>query len=196
VVKSSLAVLGHIKDPVEQARMQVKITACGVAAAQVRLAAATYHTLDVIADAVKALLTNDPQGGTTGGEAVTLNAIQATERDDTLRFKVPHDETGVEQLCGALHPGEAWLVQVDTDVRDASAPDVSQVDHFVTIGRVASATEDDSGIYLYDPWPRQGSQLVFKSRSHDDFWAYFRAFDAQGRRWKYSEWTSRTDPKA
>ena len=196
VAQSALMVMKHISDPVEQARMQAKVTACGLAAAQVRFAAATYHTLDVIADAIKALLTNNPQGGTTGGEAATLNQINADERDSSLRFRVPYDETGVNELCNGLHPGEAWLVQVDTDTRDDSAPDDSQVDHFVTVGCTGGLTPDQGGVYLYDPWPRQGSQLIRKDKDTDAFWAYFKIYDAGGRKWKYSEWVSRTDPKA
>jgi hypothetical protein len=195
VMSTSLRVIAHTTDVALKAQMSAKVAACGVAEAQLRLASATYHSLDLIADAVKFLFTNEPLGGTTGAEGQTLNGVRATERDANLRNRVPFDETGVNQLCNGLRPGEAWLVQVDTD-KGTSSPSEDDIDHFVTVGCLRDKRPEDGGVYLYDPWPRQGSQLVLKDGAPDDFWAYFRSFDAGGRQWKYSEWLSRTEPAA
>jgi len=51
----------------------------------------------------------------------------------------------------------------------------------------------DGQVYLYDPWPRKGDQMIFKDKQQTVFNAYFQ--DTETGQMRYSEWLSRTTPR-
>lgn len=168
-----------------RAEMVAKSFALGLVSAQVRMRIATWGTLDLVADCAKLFMTNDPGGATSGHESGKMQQLAADKL--TTRNKTPGSLAEVDELCDELTPGESWLVQVDTNVlKHGEAKDVGQVDHFVTIGKRGDE------VYLYDPWPRAGSQMIWRKDKPGDFTDYF--INAHGDM-KYSEFLSRTSPR-
>ena len=73
-------------------------------------------------------------------------------------------------------PGFALMVHVDTGERKRTQTDTpfkanqEQGNHYVTVG---STRDPSPRIYLYDPLPRVGAQLIYEDTNPDDFWSLF-----------------------
>jgi hypothetical protein len=62
------------------------------------------------------------------------------------------------------------MMHVDTDVFSGGPRSTRQLNHFVTVGK------DRSGkVYLYDPYPREGTQIVYPDDPR--FWTLFKNED-------------------
>jgi len=163
--------------------------ALGVAALQ--LGAGTYESLHYLSDAIKVMYTVNAKGGTAGFEAQVMNGLEAEVAD--RGGHVPTNMNGVDHWCNQLAPGESWLVQVDTDVSPPGQSAKSgHADHFVTIGCKPGKTPEEGGVYLYDPWPRKGSQTIMRDTQRNEFIEYF--IDHHGGI-KYTEFLSRSMAK-
>ena len=80
-----------------------------------------------------------------------------------------------------LAPGQAFTLLVDIDVlaEDEPSRSLNQVDHYITVGREPDAPGRKGRLYLYDPFPREGSQILYSD--NPGFWVQFRT---AGGRWK------------
>lgn len=170
----------------EKKRIQEKVDAAGISDARITAATGTYDDLSVIADAAKHILTNDPNDATVGSDGKIMAGKGASVQDAT--GKIPSTIQELHTICDEIKPGEAWLVQVDTDqLESGQQTSAADLDHYITIGRTADASETGT-VYLYDPWPRQGKQKINQTE-RNDFDAYF--LDASGKM-RHTEFLSLT----
>lgn len=163
-----------------------------IAAANLRLAFGTYGDLSRIADAGKRIVTENPLGSSSAVEAGRLNTVASTGRQDVDSAR-PRSIEQVYELCAMLRPGQAWTVLIDLE--DVEATDPSQTDHVITVGCFPNKLpEERDAIYLYDPFPRTGSQLVLKDSQIDLFRSYFERSMGQGM--KMALFVLRTEPRS
>ena len=148
----------------------------------------TYGELSRVAHCAKVLMSDAPTSSTTGHEVNAMGALVGETQD----FGTPIiDQAQLVTYAKTLAPGEAFTLLVDSDVlaEDEDRRSLSQVNHYVTLGREPDAPGRKGRIYLYDPWPRVGSQLLYSNDTN--FWAYF---TTAGGRWKSVYKVTRTRP--
>lgn len=145
----------------------------------------TYGDLGILAETAMYAYAGDPTTGASRDEAREMvHAGTGEAKDARGRDKIPeHTEvanrTTMRNFLNRLAPGEAYQVHITTRERidyNSDASPWAQLNHFVTVGRHPGAK--GGGWYLYDPWPRQGSQMVpIKAQQADaeseEFWCYF-----------------------
>ena len=88
------------------------------------------------------------------------------------------DKEHFAMFAKSLKKGESYIVLAGTNVlaEGVKTRSLAQVNHYVVVGRDAGGK-----IFLYDPYPRVGTQLL---RSGDpNFWSLFETADG---RWKAS----------
>lgn len=138
-------------------------------AARIRGRAGTYQDLRVLSAAIYA--TRDSDEGANGlspGERGGLSTL--TPEADRVVNEVRRGWAGAQQLFTELEatPGQAALVGVSLTG--------ARVDHNLTIGH-------DGSIYVFDPLPRRGSQLMRLSSDERDIRDYFER-DGQPLNWE------------
>ncbi len=139
-----------------------------------------YSDLSALAHAAKLLMTGNPLGLTNGVDMERINRLGSEEAS---KPGLPVEVTSRAEMArwmDSLTPGEAYMVLIDMD-RGNTDPslnkDRSQSDHWITLGREPSGSGGKGGgrTYLYDPWPKAGSQITFVTAANRDtaFWPYF-----------------------
>ncbi len=141
---------------------------------------ASFSDLSIIAEATKRLVSVKEEGLSNAQEAANMHAINA---DGTVAIgEQVESRKEMDEFLGKLLPGQAYMVLVDTG---RGTPDKNHVhqkeesDHFITLGR---EPQDKGGrLYLYDPYPRTGSQIIYLDGSNKEalFWPYFEVDPAQ-----------------
>jgi len=137
---------------------------------------ATYGHLSLIAHYAKVVMSQNPDGATTGHEVVAMTGLIGGMQSSTQPVQ---DAKHVTQLTDGLKPGESIIVNVDTDIPDPTVKIRSAkfTNHFMVL------LKTNSQVLLYDPYPRTGSQLIRMPPGTADpahrFWGPF--VDAKGR---------------
>lgn len=81
---------------------------------------------------------------------------------------VPANWSEVKDMMDALWPGQAYILDI-TMGRVAPGTTVANMryNHAITLGC------SDRGVYIYDPYPRQGDQVIYFTSDPDAFKEYF-----------------------
>ena len=134
---------------------------------------ATYGDLSNIAHHAKVLLSKDPRGKTTGYEVAAMIGLLGGMQSSSTPMQ---DEDMFRSYFRDLKPREAFVMLVDTSVLAPTTRtrNLDQTNHYVVVGKDAAGKA-----FLYDPYPRVGTQLI---RSGDNnFWTLFKNAEGQ---WK------------
>jgi len=134
---------------------------------------ATYGDLSNIAHHAKVLLSKAPRGKTTGYEVAAMIGLLGGMQSSSTPMQ---DEDMFRSYFRDLKAREAFVMLVDTSVLAPTTRtrNLDQTNHYVVVGKDAAGKA-----FLYDPYPRVGTQLI---RSGDQsFWTLFK--NAQGQ-WK------------
>jgi hypothetical protein len=155
-----------------------------------RFAFAGYHTLDIIANSVKVMLTANPRGLASIGmsdtnpnptpEAENIFTLgTGASRQPGLPIRI-QSRGHMQTFVAALRPGEAWLLAIDlhqgNPQQNRTDFKVAELNHGITVGR--EPLDKGGRVYLYDPAPKTGSQIFFVQSLTDGasevgFWPYF-----------------------
>ena len=133
---------------------------------------ATYGDLSNIAHHAKVLLSKDPRGKTTGYEVAAMIGLLGGMQSSSTPMQ---DEDMFRSYFRDLKAREAFVMLVDTSVLAPTTRtrNLDQTNHYVVVGKDAAGKA-----FLYDPYPRVGTQLI---RSGDqNFWTLFK--NAEGQR--------------
>lgn len=126
---------------------------------------ATYGDLSLIAHYAKVAMTEKAASLTTGHELGTMVAQVGGMHASAEPIL---DQEHLKMYAKSLKPGDSYIVLTGTNVlpTEVKRRSLDQTDHYVVLGK------DPSGsVFLYDPWPRVGTQLL---RSKDaNFWTLF-----------------------
>jgi hypothetical protein len=136
---------------------------------------ATYGDLSLIAHYAKVAMSEKADSSTTGHEVGAMAALVGGMRTSGEPIQ---DKEQFAMFARNLKKGESYIVLAGTNVlaEGVKTRNLSQVNHYVVVGRDAGGK-----IFLYDPYPRVGTQLL---RSGDpNFWTLFETADG---RWKAS----------
>ncbi len=134
---------------------------------------ATYGDLSNIAHHAKVLLSKDPRGVTTGHEVAAMIGLLGGMQSSSTPMQ---DEDMFRSYFRDLKAREAFVMLVDTSVLAPTTRtrNLDQTNHYVVVGKDAAGKS-----FLYDPYPRVGTQLI---RSGDaNFWTLFKNAEGQ---WK------------
>ena len=134
---------------------------------------ATYGDLSNIAHHAKVLLSKDPRGKTTGYEVAAMIGLLGGMQSSSTPMQ---DEDMFRSYFRDLKAREAFVMLVDTSVLAPTTRtrNLDQTNHYVVVGKDAAGKA-----FLYDPYPRVGTQLI---RSGDqNFWTLFKNAEGQ---WK------------
>lgn len=140
--------------------------------ARMERATATYGDLSNIAHHAKVLLSKDPKGATTGHEVAAMIALLGGMQSSSTPLQ---DKEMFASYVRGLKRRQAFIVLVDTSVlaHETKTRNLSQTNHYVVVGKDA-----DGKAFLYDPYPRVGTQLLRQNASQGAFWTLFE--NAQG----------------
>ena len=136
---------------------------------------ATYGDLSLIAHYAKVAMSEKADSSTTGHEVAAMAALVGGMRSSGEPIQ---DKEHFAMFARSLKKGESYIVLAGTNVlaEGVKTRSLSQVNHYVVVGRDAGGK-----IFLYDPYPRVGTQLL---RPGDpNFWTLFETADG---RWKAS----------
>ena len=136
---------------------------------------ATYGDLSLIAHYAKVAMSEKAGSSTTGHEVGAMAALVGGMRTSGEPIQ---DKEHFAMFARSLKKGESYIVLAGTNVlaEGVKTRSLAQVNHYVVVGRDAGGK-----IFLYDPYPRVGTQLL---RSGDaNFWTLFETADG---RWKAS----------
>ncbi|MCA9526335.1 MAG: peptidoglycan-binding protein [Myxococcales bacterium] len=137
---------------------------------------ASYSDLNIIADATKRLVSANDTGFSSPDEAAAMHFVDTAEAGHRAIGETIESRAEMDAFVDALLPGESYMILVDTSRGD---PDPShphaneESDHFITVGR---EPDEKGGLrYLYDPYPRTGSQIIYLDAEDREtrFWPYF-----------------------
>jgi hypothetical protein len=136
---------------------------------------ATYGDLSNIAHHAKVILSNSPTGATTGHEVAAMIGLlggmqsSSTPLQDKAMF--------ADYVRNGLKRGQAYIMLVDTSVLapTTTTRNLAQTNHYVVVGKDAAGKA-----FLYDPYPRVGTQLL-RSSDPQSFWSLFENAEGQ---WK------------
>lgn len=128
---------------------------------------ATYGDLSNIAHHAKVILSNNPTGATTGHEVAAMIGLlggmqsSSTPLQDKAMF--------VDYVRNGLKARQAFVMLVDTSLLAPTTRtrSLSQTNHYVVVGKDAAGKA-----FLYDPYPRVGTQLI-RSGDPQSFWSLF-----------------------
>ena len=142
--------------------------------ARMERAAATYGDLSNIAHHAKVILSKDPRGATTGYEVGAMIALLGGMQTSSTPMQ---DKPMFATYVRDLKPRQAFVMLVDTDVLDPGTRtrNLDQTNHYVVVGR-----DGEGKSFLYDPYPRVGTQLI-RSTDPANFWSLFENKEGQ---WK------------
>jgi len=135
--------------------------------ARMERTSATYGDLSNIAHHAKLILSNNPTGATTGHEVAAMIAMlggmqaSSTPLQDKAMF--------ADYVRNSLKPRQAFIMLVDTSVLAPTTKtrNLAQTNHYVVAGKDAAGKS-----FLYDPYPRVGTQLI-RSSDPQSFWSLF-----------------------
>ena len=136
---------------------------------------ATYAQLHRLADCIKLVIDKDLDSGTNGGEYKKLMRIG--ESDSRFLGRRQSGMAAADKLVQKLKESRtegAYMLAVGTDDKK---PDVTN--HAITLGVNASGE-----VYIYDPWPKVGKQMLMWSTDYEQIRPYFETTSGQDRRWK------------
>ncbi len=136
---------------------------------------ATYGDLSLIAHYAKVVMSEKADSSTTGHEVAAMAAMLGGMRESGEPIQ---DKEQLAMFARGLKRGDSFILLVGTNVLapGVMTRNLSQVNHYVVLGKDAGGK-----IFLYDPYPRVGAQLL---RSGDpNFWTLFETADG---RWKAS----------
>ena len=136
---------------------------------------ATYGDLSLIAHYTKVAMTEKAASLTTGHELGAMVALVGGMRSSSEPIL---DKDHFAMFAKGLKPGNSFILLTGTSVleKGVKTRNLSQTNHYVVLGKDANGK-----IFLYDPYPRVGTQLL---RSRDpNFWTLFE--NAEGE-WKAS----------
>jgi len=165
-----LKALGRSKDSAETSGDRTTMSAAyndiWPSIAAIERGDATYGHMSWIAHFAKVVMSKQPGGATTGHEVAAMSAWLGLEPSGAPIEDMQHLKT----LFADLKPGQAWILNVGTDVLDPEVKirSTKLVNHYVVLGKDASGSA-----FLYDPYPRVGSQ-VLRSGQFDP---YFKSAD-------------------
>jgi hypothetical protein len=136
---------------------------------------ATYGDLSNIAHHAKVILSNNPSGATTGHEVAAMIGLlggmqsSSTPLQDKAMF--------ADYVRNGLKRGQAYIMLVDTSILAPTTKtrSLEQTNHYVVVGKDAAGQA-----FLYDPYPRVGTQLI-RSSDPQSFWSLF---ENQQGQWK------------
>ena len=136
---------------------------------------ATYGDLSLIAHYAKVVMSEKADSSTTGHEVGAMAALLGGMRTSSEPLQ---DKEHLAMFARDLKRGESYILLVGTNVigEDVKTRNLDQVNHYVVLGK-----DSNGKVFLYDPYPRVGTQLL---RSSDpNFWTLF---ETAGGRWKAS----------
>ncbi|MEA2132339.1 MAG: hypothetical protein QOC68_248 [Solirubrobacteraceae bacterium] len=136
---------------------------------------ATYGDLSLIAHYAKVVMSEKASSSTTGHEVAAMAAILGGMRESGEPIQ---DKEQFSMFARDLKRGNSYILLVGTNVLapGVMSRNLGQVNHYVVLGKDANGK-----VFLYDPYPRVGAQLL---RSSDpNFWTLFETADG---RWKAS----------
>jgi hypothetical protein len=136
---------------------------------------ATYGDLSLIAHYAKVAMSEKADSSTTGHEVGAMAALVGGLRTSSEPIQ---DKEHFAMFSRNLKKGESYIVLAGTNVlaEGVKTRNLDQTNHYVVLGRDANGK-----MFLYDPYPRVGAQLL---RSGDpNFWTLFETADG---RWKAS----------
>ena len=159
---------------------------CAMIPMSLTFGTATYADLSKLAHLAKVTMSKQATGFSGGKELIDMQ--RGSGRTTTL-YKQLKNKSALEKAAKKLKGGEAYTVHVDTDTLAAgTTAAVSQGNHFVTLGKEPGK---DGKVYLYDPYPKTGSQMMYMDDS--SFWTVFQTADG---RWKWSMLIGKTKPQS
>lgn len=137
----------------------------------------TYGTLSRLAHSIKVIMTADKEAAATGHEMLEILGLSGPAQP--AGYGHVTDEATFNKALDALELGQKYHVIIDTDVRLGHRTDYAQgeVNHWVMIAAVGT-NKAKPRIVLYDPYPREGGQLMF--RDEPGFSKPFKNDPAQG----------------
>lgn len=142
--------------------------------ARMERATATYGDLSNIAHHAKVVLSKNPRGATTGHEVAAMVGLLWGMQSSSTPLQ---DKEMFASYVRDLKPRQAFIMLVDTSVLapTTKARNLEQTNHYVVVGK------DGGGkAFLYDPYPRVGTQFI-RSSSQQAFWSLFENAEGQ---WK------------
>ena len=141
---------------------------------------ATYQDLQRLSHAMKLLVDSDVSSGTSADEYDALTGLGGA-----LNYYVGQNKTGLggaQELVDTMLLTENlfntyFILSVGTNDAEPGS-----TNHAVNLGI------DGSGkVYFYDPWPREGSQLLFWDSDMDEIRLYFETTTGVDRVWRIRE---------
>ena len=134
--------------------------------ARMERATATYGDLSNIAHHAKVLLSKDPKGATTGHEVAAMIGLLGGMQSSSTPLQ---DKEMFATYVRGLKRRQAFIMLVDTSVlaHTTKTRNLDQTNHYVVVGKDA-----DGKAFLYDPYPRVGTQLL-RSGDAQSFWSLF-----------------------
>ena len=143
--------------------------------ARMERATATYGDLSNIAHHAKVLLSKSPTGATTGHEVAAMVGMLWGMQSSSTPLQ---DKQMFASYVRDLKRRQAFIMLVDTSVlaQGTKTRNLSQTNHYVVVGKDA-----EGKAFLYDPFPRVGTQFLRSNAPQQAFWTLFE--NAQGE-WK------------
>lgn len=140
--------------------------------ARMERATATYGDLSNIAHHAKLLLSSNPAGATTGHEVAAMIGLLGGMQSSSTPMQ---DKEMFASYVRGLKPRQAFIMLVDTSLllHKTKTRNLEQTNHYVVVGKDAGGS-----IFLYDPFPRVGTQFLRSSAPQQAFWTLFE--NAQG----------------
>jgi hypothetical protein len=140
--------------------------------ARMERATATYGDLSNIAHHAKVLMSTNPRGATTGHEVAAMIGLLGGMQSSSTPLQ---DKEMFASYVRGLKRRQAFIMLVDTSVlaHETKTRNLSQTNHYVVVGKDAGGQA-----FLYDPYPRVGTQFLRAGAPQQAFWTLFE--NAQG----------------
>ena len=115
---------------------------------------ATYGDLSLIAHYAKVAMSEKADSSTTGHEVAAMAKLLGGMRESGEPIQ---DKEHFAMFARSLKKGESYIILAGTNVLapGVMTRNLSQVNHYVVLGRDANGKT-----FLYDPYPRVGTQLL------------------------------------
>jgi hypothetical protein len=140
--------------------------------ARMERATATYGDLSNIAHHAKVVLSSSPTGATTGHEVAAMVGLLWGMQSSSTPLQ---DKQMFASYVRDLKRSQAYIMLVDTSVLAPATKtrNLAQTNHYVVVGKDAGGQA-----FLYDPYPRVGTQFLRSNAPQQAFWTLFE--NAQG----------------
>ena len=140
---------------------------------------ATFQDLRRLANCMKLVVDPDADSGTSVAEYANLSGLGGNDHQylgETYTGRSQLD-TMAASLTSDNRRSYGWILSVST-----RAAENGTTNHAVTFGANGSGQ-----VYLYDPWPRAGSQIMFWESDRANIVEYFQEPDGTERTWRIRE---------